>query len=114
MEKKSKQSKYKTLVKFENGIEIKADSMNWVLFSPSPRSYLYFSTLEDLLTEVLNLKVKELAIRNSEKTIESLAGSIYQAKTEIKRIIGDLTRVKIPVQSRSELQEATLKEKGDG
>ncbi|MBU1031958.1 hypothetical protein KKE03_03495 [Patescibacteria group bacterium] len=113
MEKKLKQSKYKTLVKFNNGIEIKADSMNWVLYTPSPRSYLYFSTLEDLLTEFLNLRIKELAIKNPAKTFESLAQSIQQAKTEIKQIIGGLTQVKIPAQSCSALQERQENPKND-
>lgn len=105
MENRLKHSKYKTLVKFENKIEIKADSMNWVLYTPSPRSYLYFSTLEDLLTELLNLRIKNLAIKNPAKTIESLAQSIQQAKVEIKQIIGDLTKVKISAQSCLGLQE---------
>lgn len=113
MEKTLKQSKYKTIVKFDNKIEIKADSMNWVLYTPSPRSYLYFSTLEDLLSELLNLRIKELAIKNYAKTIESLALSIQQAKTEIEQIIGNLTKVKIPAQSRLDLQEKQVNLKND-
>lgn len=113
MEKKLEQSKYKTLVRFDNRIEIKADSMNWILYSASPRSYQYFSTLEDLLTELLNFRIKELAIKSSSKTIESLAYSIRQAKEEIRQIISELTTIKTPVQDCSGLQEGVISTKND-
>lgn len=105
MEQKLKQSKYKTLVKFKNGMEIKSDPMCWVLYIPSPRTYWFYSTLDQLFSDLLNLKIKELASRDSRKTIHSLGEAILKATQEIKKIMEGLTTVKFPAQSRSETQE---------
>jgi len=113
MENKLKPSKYKTIVRFDNGIEIKADLMNWVLYIPSPRTYWYYSTLDCVFTELLNLRIKELASNDSQKTLDSLANSINQAKNEIREILSDLTSVQIPEQSRSDLQERQENPKND-
>lgn len=106
-------SKYKTIVKFENGIEIKADQMNWVLYIPSPRTYWYYPTLDGVFTDLLNLRIKEISAKDSRKTIQCLTEAIIQAKTEIRVIIDTLTTVKIPEQSRLDMQEGRLRIKDD-
>ncbi len=113
MEKKLKTSKYKTIVRFENGIEIKVDQMSYILYIPSPRTYWYYSTLDALFSELLTLRIKELATKDSRQTLQSLADAISQAKTEIESILTQLTTPKTPEQSRLELQEGGLKIKND-
>lgn len=106
-------SKYKTIVKFKNGIEIKADQNNWVLYNPSPRNYSYYPSLDSLFSDLLTLRIKEISAKDSRKTIQSLAEAIIQAKTEIKVVIDTLITVKIPEQSRLDMQEGGLKIKND-
>lgn len=85
-------SKDKILIKFSNGVEIRSDSMNWILYSKSPRSYFYFATLEDLVEQLLDMKIKELASEDSKKTLQSLLSSVNSARQEItttfKELIG--------------------------
>src|SRR3989344_2588005 len=109
MEKILRPSKFKTLAKFENGMEIKADPMNWVLYIPSPRSYWYYSNLESLFSELLTLRIKELASQDSKQTLQSFADAIYQAKTEMESVLSQLTTAKIPEQSRLDTQEDALR-----
>lgn len=115
MDKVSKlsKSKYKILVKFENGSEIKADPMCWVLYIPSPRTYWYYSDLSQVFSEILNLRIKELAGLDSRHNLESLAQAIHQATKEINHIISTLTTIKISEQSRLDLQEHPLEKKDD-
>lgn len=113
MENRLKQSKYKTLVKFKDGIEIKADPLCWVLYIPSPRTYWFYSTLDQLFSDFLNLKIKELASKDSRKTVESLGQAIQKAHSEVKEIISSLTVVKIPDQRRLDLQESPGNQKDD-
>lgn len=103
-----KQSKYKILVKFTNGIEIRADLMSWILYIPSPRTYQYYSTLDSVFTELLDLRIKELAAKDPRKNLESLSEAINKAITEIRQITTSLTTIKIPEQSRLELQEPPM------
>lgn len=113
MEKTLKQSKYKTIVKFESGIEIKADQMSYILYIPSPRTYWYYPTLDSLFSELLTLRIKELATRDSRQTLQSLADAISQAKTEIESVLNQLTTPKISEQSRLNMQGDGLKIKND-
>lgn len=113
MENKLKQSKYKTIVRFENGMEIKADLMNWVLYIPSPRTYWYYPTLDCVFTELLNLRIKELASGDARNNLESLSRAITQANEEIKKTIETVTTIKLPEQSRSVLQERQGNPKND-
>lgn len=95
---------YKTIVKFEDGIEIKADILNWCLYIPSPRTYWYYSSLDQLLTDLLNLKIKELASNNSQMDIQDLGQAIIQATVWIKKIISPLSTIKTSVQTSLDLQ----------
>ncbi len=104
---------FKTLLKFPNGVEIKADQMCWAIFTPSPRNYFYYSTLGDALTDLLNLRIKELASGDERKTVKALAQSIDQAHQEMKEIINVLTSVKIPEYDRLELIGSTEDTKDD-
>ncbi|OGE25742.1 hypothetical protein A2780_02535 [Candidatus Daviesbacteria bacterium RIFCSPHIGHO2_01_FULL_41_45] len=113
MDKTLKQSKYKTLVRFENGMEIKADPMNWVLYIPSPRSYSYYPTLDCVFIEILDLRIKELATKDSRRTLQSLADAISQAKTEIESVLTQLTTPKIAEQGRLGVQEGGLRVRND-
>lgn len=113
MEKTLKQSKYKTIVKFENGIEIKADQMSYILYIPSPRTYWYYPTLDSLFSELLTLRIKELATKDSRQTLQSLADAIFQAKTEIESVLVQLTTPKISEQSRLNMQGDGLRIKND-
>lgn len=111
MENKLKHSKYRTLVKFKNGIEIKADSMSYILYIPSPRNYSYYPTLDSLFSELLTLRIKELASRDSRKTISSLSDAISQAQKEIESTLAELTTIKIPEQSRLDLHGGVVDNK---
>lgn len=106
-------SKYKTLVKFESGMEIKADLMNWMLYIPSPRTYWYYPTLDCVFTEILNLRIKELAGKDARHNLESLSQAIFQAKAETEETIRAVTTAKLPVQSRLDLQERRVNPKDD-
>lgn len=113
MENKLKPSKYRTIVKFENGIEIKADQMSYILYIPSPRTYWYYSTLDSLFSELLTLRIKELATRDSRQTLQSLADAISRATTEIESVLTQLITPKISEQSRLNMQEDSLRVKND-
>ncbi len=107
-----KKSKYKTIVKFENGTEIKADLMSYVLFMP-PRTYWYYTSLDSVFSDLLTLRIKELASSDSRHTLQSLADSINKAKAEIELVMGQLTSPRSSAQSRSEAQEKHRKHTND-
>ena len=65
--KKLQGEKFKTIVKLPDGIEIKVNNLNWVLFIP-PRNYSYLSTLEQVFDSFLEYRVKQHAV-NGEKKI---------------------------------------------
>lgn len=107
------ENKLKTILKLENGIEIKADQLNWTLYIPSPRTYWYYSSLSDLFTDLLNLKIKEIVGKSPQKTLPNLIKAIEKANKEIREIIDSVTTIKIPVQSCLDLQEGTSEVKDD-
>lgn len=111
MNKVRKKSSTKTVLKLENGIELRVDQMSWMIYTPSPRGYLYFSTLDGVMSELLNLRIKELAGNDKRKTVESLAEAITKAHQEIKQIINTLTTLKTSDQSRLEAFELVEKSK---
>lgn len=113
MEKTSRHNKLNTIVRFEDGTEIRSDTLNWVLYIPSPRSYWYYSTLDQVFTDLLNLKIKELASQDSRKNIQSLGEAIIKACEEVQRIMTTLMDIKISAQSRLEMQEGSKKRKDD-
>lgn len=103
---------YKLILKLENGIQIKADLNNWILFAP-PRSYWYHSSLHELFENLLDIEIKFYAFQDQRKTIEGLRDSIQKAEEEISQIIKDLTALKTSARKRLMNHERRLNEKDD-
>ena len=91
--KKLQGEAFQDILKLDDGIEIKVNLLNWILLIP-PRHYSYYATLEDLLQELFDYKVKISAINNLKKDLSSLKQSIEQAREEIKGIMESITTVK--------------------
>ena len=81
------------ILKLDDGIQIKVNLLNWILLIP-PRHYSYFPTLEDLLVDLLDYKIKLSAINSPKKDFSSLKDSIEKSKIEIRQIMKSLTTVK--------------------
>lgn len=87
---------YQTVLKLPDGIKIQVNLNNWILLIP-PRNYSYFSTLDSLLNDLLDYKIKLYAIQSEKKDITSLKESIEKARKEIMDIIKPLTTIKTSV-----------------
>lgn len=103
---------FRTILKLDNGIEIKANLNNWVLYVP-PRSYSYFPTLDYLLTDLLNYKIKLSAVQNPIKDITSLKTAIENSRAEVMAIIKPLTSITNKDLTCSEVQQDTMEAKDD-
>ena len=55
--KKLQGEAYQTVLNLPDGIKIEANLNNWILLIP-PRNYSYFPTLDFLLDDLLNYKIK--------------------------------------------------------
>ena len=94
---------YRTIVRFQDGIEIKANLGTWILFVP-PRDYSYFPSLDFLIDSLFDYRIKSIAIKSGKQTLKSLSESIQKARDEIFEIIGELTSIKIPKSGRLQAQ----------
>lgn len=103
---------YRTVLKLDNGIEIKANFHNWILFIP-PRSYSYFPTLDYLLTDLLNYKIKLSAVQNPIKDITNLKTAIEKARAEVMAIVKPLTSITNKDLTCSEVQQDTMETRDD-
>lgn len=94
--KKLQGETFQTVYKLPDGIKIKVNLHNWVLFIP-PRNYSYFPTLDSLLNDLLDYKIKLYAIQSEKKDIASLKESIEKARKEIMDITMPLRTIKTNV-----------------
>lgn len=74
--------KYQTVLGLPEGIEIQVNLNNWILLIP-PRNYSYYPSLEILLVNLLDYKIKLFAINNAKKDLESFRSSIEKSQKEI-------------------------------
>ena len=84
----------RTLVRFENGVEIRADNLCCMVFNPTGKQkFSYFPSLDGCFSELLDMKIKELASSDSRKTMKSLGDAIAAANQWIKEAITKTTKV---------------------
>ena len=93
-----KGQQYKTIVDLGD-VQIKADLRSWVLFIP-PRTLWYYTSLECLFEDLLDLKIKSFANKSQKKDIESFGKAIAEANNYIAAIIKGLTSIKSPASER--------------
>lgn len=99
-----KGERYRTIVKLKDGLEIKVNALNWVLYIP-PKTHWFYSTLQSLANDLLDYQIKKFAIEDQKKTIVALGENIEKAKKYVWSQIKPLTIIKI---------EETERLKGNG
>lgn len=70
--------------------EIKTDAYNWILFK-KPRTFWYYATLEDLLADVFNQRLKKKEVKSLEDISKAIADVKTSLTDEIKHL--DLSRL---------------------
>ena len=86
--------RYRTIVELKDGLEIKVNALNWVLYIP-PKTYWFYSTLQLLANDLLDYQIKKFAIEDQKKTIVALGENIEKAKKYVWSQIEPLTTIKI-------------------
>lgn len=89
-----KGEKYRTIVELKDGLEIKVNTLNWVLYIP-PKTYWFYGTLQALANDLFDYQIKKFAIEDKRKTIIALAKNIEKAKKYVWSQIEPLTTMKI-------------------
>ncbi len=97
--------KYRTIVELKDGLEIKVNTPNWVLYIP-PKTYWFYSTLCALANDLFDYQIKKFAVADQRKTIIALAENIEKAKKYVWSQIEPLTTIKI-------VESKRLKSNGD-
>ncbi len=83
----------KTLAIVEN-YEIRSNTVGgYVLYNQTSRHSYYFSELDQIFRELLDLKIAELAGKDQRRNLESLGESIELAKEWIKNVVQKALKV---------------------
>lgn len=85
--------KHQVILKLNDGIEIRVNPLNWILFIP-PRETYYFSGLDILLVDLFDQKLKINSLNIDMKDFKDLSEVIYKTRVEILEIMKDLTSFK--------------------
>ncbi len=86
--------KYQTILELSDGIKIQVNLRNWILLIP-PRNYSYYPSLELLLVNLLDYKIKLFSINNVKKDLDSFRSSIQKSQEEIMAVCKAIMTVKI-------------------
>ena len=103
---------YYLVVRLKDGIEIRVNHLNWLLFN-QPKTYWYYPRFYAFIDDLFDCKVKFYASLVQRKSVESLADSIQKAEDEIRGIIKGLTTIKSKELSGLERKGTTLDGKDD-
>ena len=96
-----KGEKYRTIIELKDGLKIKVNTLNWVLYIP-PKTYWFYSTLHALANDLFDYQIKKFAILDQRKTIIALGENIEKAKRYVREQIVPLTTLKIEEPKRLE------------
>lgn len=87
-----KKKKFDLVLRLENGIEIRSNRLNWILFLP-PKTFWYYNRLYSLFDDLFDLKIKFYSARDERKTLEGLRDCIEVAENGMVEIIKGLTTI---------------------
>ena len=76
--------KFHLVLKLRHNIKIFADKLNWVLEVDSPNNRFYYSTLDELCDDLLEIRITKKLSKNQQKDIAQLSITIGDIRESVR------------------------------
>lgn len=85
--------KFHLVLKLKHNIRIFTDKLNWVLEVDSPNNRFYYSTLDELCDDLLEIRLTKKLSKNEQKDIAQLTKTIRDVRESVRDDIERLEKL---------------------